>query len=107
MPNRSDIANCRFTRQNKNELIRREKMMKTQTIFVNQMPGSDLVLFHVIGSKRSDVITTTEAVSRGVKEIRRGNQLSGPAAILNEIRMKGQRALQFDKGLTSNPIYQN
>jgi hypothetical protein len=77
--------------------------MEAQTIFVNELPGSDLVLFHVVGSRSSDVLTKTEAVSRGVSEIRRGNQVSGPASILKEIRLKGQKALQFDLSVP-NPL---
>jgi hypothetical protein len=66
------------------------------TIFVNEMSGTDRVLFHVVGTRSSEVMSKTEAVIRGVSEIRRGTQLSGPADILNEIRLKGQKALYFD-----------
>ncbi|MCM3130178.1 MULTISPECIES: hypothetical protein [unclassified Paenibacillus] len=78
--------------------------MEKQTIFVSEMPGSNLVLFHVVGSRSSDVITKTEAFNRGVTEIRKGNLLSGPAAILNEIRLKGQTELEFDLGQAASSI---
>lgn len=70
--------------------------MSSQTIFVNEMPGSGLFLFHVIGSRTSDVLSKTEAVIRGINEIRRGNKVSGPAGILKEIQSKGKVALELD-----------
>lgn len=66
-------------------------------IFVNELPGSDKVLFHIVGTRNSDVLTKTEAVSRGVDEIRRGSKISGPANILSEIKTRGQLAIQFDQ----------
>jgi hypothetical protein len=66
-------------------------------IFVNELPGSDKVLFHIVGTRNSDVLTKTEAVSRGVNEIRRGSRISGPANILTEIKTRGQMAILFDQ----------
>lgn len=63
-------------------------------IFVNDLPGSNKVLFHIVGSSNSDVLTKSEAVNRGVSEIMRGSRISGPADILTEIKRLGQITVQ-------------
>jgi hypothetical protein len=54
--------------------------MDTKTIFVNELPGTDLVLFHEVGSHCSEVLTKEEAVTRGVNEFLKGNHVTGPAS---------------------------
>lgn len=66
-------------------------------IFVNELPGSNRVLFHIIGSHNSDILSKSEAISRGVQAYELGSHITGPSPISNEIRTQGELVVQINR----------